>query len=219
LKPQITLRNISKKYGGEYILRNISLDIMEGDYIVIMGRSGVGKTSLLRIISLLTPPDEGEMHFMDWRVDWEDEAWRAEMRARYLGTLYQGEILISTLTAYENIALAYRVKHRAPDNEEIRRYMELLGVAHLWDRYPESYSAGEYRRIGIIRALVADPKILVLDEPYANLSSDYIQAVDQILHEKNSQGTTIIMTTTELDRGSRVSKKYLLEYAMLKPVL
>ena len=216
-KPLITLKEIGKKYGGEYILKNVDLDIVEGDYIVIMGRSGVGKTSLLRIISLLTPPDEGKVVFMGETVNWGDEAWRAEMRARYFGTLYQGEILISTLTAYENIALAYRVKNRYPNTEEIKSYMERLNVLHLWSRYPESYSAGEYRRIGIIRALVADPKILVLDEPYANLSSDYIQTINQILQEKNQRGTTIIMTTTALDHKPKNTKTYILRDTKLEP--
>ena len=217
-KQLITLENIGKKYGGEYILRNIDLEVVEGDYIVIMGRSGVGKTSLLRIISLLDEPDEGLVRLLGEKVRWGDEKWRADMRARFFGTLYQGKILISTLTAYENIALAYRVKHMWPDTQRIREYMELLDIKHLWDRYPDSYSAGEYQRVAIVRALVTDPKILILDEPYANLSTDYIQTINDILKEKNRQGTTIIMTTTELDRKPETPKTYLLQDTTLKPI-
>ena len=217
-RPILALRGVGKKYSGEYVVKNIDLEVYSGDYIIIMGRSGVGKTSLLRIMTLLMRPDEGDVYFMGSPVDWGDEGWRSRVRSRYFGVLFQGEVLISTLTAYENIALAYRVKGLVPDRDEIRSYMERLGIGHLWNRFPDSYSAGEYQRVAIVRALVTSPEILVLDEPYANLSTDYIEAIEDILAEKNEMGTTIVMTTTELDRRPGIGKAYLLEDTDLMPV-
>ncbi len=212
----IRLSGVGKRYGGEYILKDVDLEVGRGDYIVVMGRSGVGKTSLFRILSLLLPPDEGVMYLKGDLVDWGDEDGRASLRTKYYGTLFQGKVLISTLTAYENILLAFRVKGLEPDSDLIMRYMDLLEVRHLWDRYPDSFSAGEYQRVAIIRALITDPEILILDEPYANLSSEYIKTIDEILWEKNRMGTTIIMSTTMLDRTPINTKTYILQDTRLE---
>ncbi len=215
-KPIIRLENIWMLYQGEYILEDVNLDVYKGDSIHIYGRSGVGKTSLLKIMALLSKPSKGRIYLFDKDVTELSEDEKAVYRAKYYGILIQGDILIPTLTVYENLDLILRIKGF---KEGIRRDMiidalNMLGMEKYLDRYPDGLSAGERQRIMIARAIVSKPEILLLDEPHAYLDNENTLRVLNILQRLNEEdGTTIIFTTTdaEVGLGNYFRKYYVIE--------
>ncbi len=199
-KPIIMLRDVWKSYHNEYILKEINLDVYEGDFICIRGKSGVGKSSLLRILSLLTIPSRGKICFMDRDITSSNDDVRSSIRARYYGVVFQGETLIPTLTSYENIMLGKYIKDIEEDKFlSIDELMHDLNIGYLKDKYPETLSAGEKQRIAIARALIGMPSILILDEPFANLDEENEANIIDILKQYNlEKRMSIILTTTEL---------------------
>jgi putative ABC transport system ATP-binding protein len=214
----IELVGVEKVYGGEIVLKDIDLEIYDGDYICIRGRSGVGKTSLLRIVSLLSLPSSGKVFFMGRDVTSLGDFERSVIRARYFGVVFQGETLISTLTGYENIVLGFDVKGLDVDDDFIDSIMVELGISHLRDRYPDTFSAGEKQRVAIARALVGTPRVLVLDEPFANLDDKSIDIINGVLDLFNGEyGTTIVMSTTELYSSLPCGRRFILRDSRLYP--
>ncbi|RLG60119.1 ABC transporter ATP-binding protein [Candidatus Geothermarchaeota archaeon] len=215
-KPIIRLENIWMLYQGEYILEDVNLDVYKGDSIHIYGRSGVGKTSLLKVMALLSKPSKGRIYLFNRDVTELNEDEKAVYRAKYYGILIQGDILIPTLTVYENLDLVLRIKGF---NEKVRRDMiidalNMLGMEKYLDRYPDGLSAGERQRIMIARAIVSKPEILLLDEPHAYLDNENTLRVLNILQRLNKEdGTTIIFTTTdaEVGIGDYFRKYYIIE--------
>jgi len=215
-KPIIRLENIWMLYQGEYILEDVNLDVYKGDSIHIYGRSGVGKTSLLKIMALLSKPSKGRIYLFNRDVTDLSEDEKAVYRAKYYGILIQGDILIPTLTVYENLDLVLRIKGF---NEKVRRDMiidalNMLGMEKYLGRYPDGLSAGEKQRIMIARAIVSKPEILLLDEPHAYLDNENTLRVLNILQRLNKEdGITIIFTTTdaEVGLGDYFRKYYIIE--------
>jgi len=217
--PIIKLVDVWKIYSGEYVLKNISLDIYKGDYICIYGRSGVGKTSLLRLISLLTSPTKGKIFLYGKDSSKFKDSEKCKYRARYFGIILQGDRMIPTLTIYENIDLNLKIKGF---KKEIRRKMimdslNMLDILSLAYRYPDTLSAGEYQRAMIARAISSTPDIILADEPLANLDDDNANLVMKIFNELNRKyDATIIFTTTESDEISKdFNRRYLIKDSIL----
>lgn len=214
-EPIIRLLDVWKLYGGEYVLKEVDLDVYRGDFICIRGRSGVGKTSLLRIISLLSHPTRGRVVFMGRDVTGLGDGERSGIRARYFGIVFQGETLISTLSVYENIELILRLKG-VRDNKVVEDLMDILGLSGLRDRYPATLSAGEKQRVAIARALAGEPLILLLDEPFANLDEENERLILDLLRSYNEErNTSVVLTTTELYGGISFPKMYLISDSRL----
>ncbi len=205
------MKDVWKLYGGEYILKNVFLELHRGDFICIKGRSGVGKTSLLRIMALLTRPSRGHIYFMGRDVTHADDSLRSSIRAGYFGIVFQGENLVSTLTVYENIQLAMDLKGVERPWIDLDMLLDRLGILGLVDRYPSQLSAGEKQRAAIARALASSPSILLLDEPTANLDEESEAAVlDLLLRYNREKEASIVFTTTELYGFSPCRKTYLI---------
>ncbi|MBA2746856.1 MAG: ABC transporter ATP-binding protein [Flavisolibacter sp.] len=198
----ITLKNIYKWFqsGGQrnFILKDINLIIKEGEFVSIMGPSGSGKSTLLNIIGMLDLPSEGTYHFMDKSVYDLKEKHRAELYKKNIGFVFQSYHLIDELTVYENIEipLLYQDVKKADRRAIVADMLDRFSIVGKKDLFPSQLSGGQQQLVGIVRALIARPKLLLADEPTGNLNSkqgDDIMDVFQKLNDE--EGVTIIQVT------------------------
>jgi ABC-type sugar transport system ATPase subunit len=186
----LKLNNIGKKL-GDFRLTDISIDVAEGDYFVLMGRSGSGKTQLLELIAGLTTPDEGSV-FMDGR----DISWLRPQH-RNIGLVFQDFAVFPHMTTYDNIAYPLRVSNIAAAEIE-RRVEEIAGMMNivpLLHRSTTNLSGGELQRTAIARTLVTSPRLLLLDEPLASIDASLKDDITRLLRRINRAGQTIIHVT------------------------
>ncbi|MEM0010667.1 MAG: ABC transporter ATP-binding protein [Candidatus Bathyarchaeia archaeon] len=200
----LEIKNILKKYGGKIVLNNISFDIFKGEIFAIAGPPGSGKTSLLKIISGLLPPDEGKIYLEGRDIT------NTPPSARGIGMLFEIPPLYPDRTGFENIAFPLRLQ-KLPENEVRKRVYEvadLLGIKHLLDRTPGTYSGGEYQRAALARVLVRRPNILLLDEPLRNLDAK-IQEIMRSWFKRLQRelGITMIYATHDPFEGMAVSDR------------
>ncbi len=218
-EPLVELRGVWKSYAETQVLRGVDLEAREGEYIVIRGRSGVGKTTLLRIAGLLETPDRGEVRVLGTDAGRLGEAERSRLRLRHIGLDLQPVVLIPTLSVLENLELPMALAG-VPRGERRRRALQLLeyfGLAHLAGRRPGSLSMGERRRVSIIRALANKPRILLVDEPTANLDEENAELVLDLLSRINrEEKVCVIMATTELLGSVPGAREYMLEKGVLR---
>lgn len=197
----LKLNNLSRIFQSNEVetlaLRNINVEIEQGEFVAIMGPSGCGKSTLLNIIGMLDSPSEGEYHFLDEQISNYSEAQLAEIRKRNIGFIFQNFNLIEELTVAENIELAL-LYHGIPSAERKQRVaavMDKVGIAHRAKHMPSQLSGGQQQRVAVARAVVGDQAIILADEPTGNLDSAHGQEVMEILQGLNKEGTTIIMVT------------------------
>jgi putative ABC transport system ATP-binding protein len=184
-----------------HVLKGIDLEIQEGELVSIMGSSGSGKSTLLNILGLLDHHDEGEYHLDGTLVRKLSETRAARYRSRYLGFVFQSFNLIPFKTAAENVALPlyYQKIPRRKRNRLAREYLERVGLLEWADHHPSELSGGEQQRVAIARALIAEPKVILADEPTGALDSTTSREVIQILQSVNESGVTVIIVTHEHD--------------------
>lgn len=199
--PQIEVRNLTIAYGDFVLLKNISFNINKGDIFIIMGGSGCGKSSLLRVLTGLTPVTEGEVIIDGTDFIHADTQARNEIMRR-CGILYQSGALFSSMTLAENIALPlqqYTDYSEKLINELVDLKLALVGLAGFGDFYPSEISGGMKKRAGLARALALDPEIVYFDEPSAGLDPVSSKLLDDLIIDINkSLGTTIVVVTHEL---------------------
>jgi putative ABC transport system ATP-binding protein len=180
-----------------YVLRRIDLEIREGEFVTIMGPSGAGKSTLLSILGMLDSAWTGEYHFLGEPVHQLPPKKRVELNKRYIGFVFQKYHLIDDLTVYENleIPLSYRdikPKERAAIVAESLDRFQMVGKK---DLYPSQLSGGQQQLVGVARAVIAGPKLLLADEPTGNLHSAQGEEIMELFSRLNRQGTTIIQVT------------------------
>jgi putative ABC transport system ATP-binding protein len=200
---KIKMTNISKVFETDeletHALKNVDITIKSGDYVSISGPSGCGKSTLLSILGLLDMPTAGEYFIEGTNVtDLSlDEA--AEIRNSKIGFIFQSFNLIDELSVFDNVALPLRYKTKVPSDKEIsdrvHECLELVDMSHRTSHKPNQLSGGQQQRIAIARALVANPAILLVDEPTGNLDSKSGDQVMDVLEKLNNSGTTICMVT------------------------
>jgi ABC-type lipoprotein export system ATPase subunit len=197
----IKLQSIEKFYSNKviktFVLRNINLEIKEGEFLSIMGPSGSGKTTLLNIIGMLDTPSNGEYFFYDEPVHKMKEKKLSELHKTHIGFVFQSYHLIDELTVYENLEtpLLYQ---KVKGNDRKGRVAEILDRFNMVakkDLFPNQLSGGQQQLVAIARAVVAEPKLILADEPTGNLHSDQGKEIMELLKELNKQGTTIIQVT------------------------
>lgn len=198
----IQLKNIHKTYhgGGElHVLKGITLDIQEGEFVSIMGASGSGKSTLLNILGILDTYDEGEYDLAGAPVRNLSETRAARLRNEAIGFIFQSFNLIPFKTAQENVALPlfYRGVSRAKRNALALEYLERMGLKEWATHLPSELSGGQKQRVAIARALITHPKIILADEPTGALDSRTSVEVMQILKDLHRQGMTIVVVTHE----------------------
>ena len=211
----IKLNAIEKYYENKviktYVLRNINLDVQEGEFISVMGPSGSGKTTLLNIIGMLDVPSNGEYHFLGEPVHRMSEKKLTELHKTYIGFVFQSYHLIDELTVYENLEtpLLYQ-KVKANDRKgRVAEILDRFNIVAKKDLFPNQLSGGQQQLAAIARAVIAEPKLILADEPTGNLHSDQGKEIMALLKELNKQGTTIIQVThsgTNATYGDRIIK-------------
>jgi len=197
----IVLKNVCKRYGANEVLKNVNLQIVEGEFVSVRGKSGAGKTTLLKILGLLEEADEGEVKILGQTVNKLNDEQKSHIRLHSIGFIFQFFNLIPTLTVIENIELPLALAGKGK-KERRERAIELLkhfNLANLAQRFPETLSGGERQRIAIIRALANNPKIILADEPTSNLDDENSNLLIELLKSINREKkVTIILTTTDL---------------------
>ncbi len=178
-------------------LNKVSIDVKEGEFVAIMGPSGCGKSTLLNILGLLDNPTTGEYYLNGIEVSQYTEAQRTKLRKGIIGFVFQSFILIDELNVYENIELPllYMGVSAAERKKKVQEAMERMAIVHREKHFPQQLSGGQQQRVAIARAVVANPKLILADEPTGNLDSKNGQEVMNLLNELNKEGTTIVMVT------------------------
>lgn len=193
--------NLQKIFRTEEIetraLRNINLDISKGEFVAIMGPSGCGKSTLLNILGLLDNPSDGAYYLEGTDVSKMKESERTRLRKGVIGFVFQSFNLIDELNVYENIELPL-LYLGIPAKERRRRIEEAMArmnITHRSKHFPAQLSGGQQQRVAIARAVVANPKLILADEPTGNLDSQNGREVMELLQELHRSGTTIVMVT------------------------
>ena len=197
----IQLENIKKVFRTEEVetwaLRNVDLQVKEGEFVAVMGPSGCGKSTLLNILGLLDTPTEGA-YLLDGRdVSQLRENERTDLRKGVIGFVFQSFNLIDELNVYENIELPllYMGVPAKERRQRVESVMDRMAISHRRKHFPAQLSGGQQRRVAMARAVLANPKLILADEPTGNLDSKNGQEVMNLLGELHREGTTIIMVT------------------------
>lgn len=197
----IKIENLSKVFRTEEVettaLNHVSLHVKPGEFVAIMGPSGCGKSTLLNIIGLLDNPSEGEYYFNSQEVGHLKEKQRTQVRKGNIGFVFQSFNLIDELNVYENVELPliYLKKKAGEKKELVNHILDRMNISHRAKHFPQQLSGGQQQRVAIARAVVAEPKLILADEPTGNLDSKNGAEVMNLLTELNQEGTTIIMVT------------------------
>jgi putative ABC transport system ATP-binding protein len=207
------MRALSRTYRTDTVettaLDAIDLDIMPGEFVAIMGPSGCGKSTLLNLMGMLDSPTGGSYVFDGKEVAGLSESKLAEVRKASIGFIFQSFNLVDELSVRENVELAL-LYHAVPAAERRRRteeVMDRVGIAHRARHFPSQLSGGQQQRVAVARALVAEPKLILADEPTGNLDTNHGEEVMKMLQTLNAQGSTIVMVThspSHADYASRV---------------
>jgi cell division transport system ATP-binding protein len=193
----IRFAQVSKQYGGKNkALSNVSVEIPDGEFVFLIGPSGAGKTTFLRLIIRDIVASEGEVFVDDWNINTLPPSKIYQLR-RKVATVFQDFKLLSDRTVYENVALGLEIlgKTEKDIRKDVTDVLELVGLSNKPEMFPLQLSAGELQRTSIARAIVGGPSVLLADEPTGNLDPETAEGILAILQEVNKIGTTIIMAT------------------------
>ena len=208
----IRLRGLERAYetsaGKTWVLRQIDLDLREGEFITIMGPSGAGKSTLLAILGLLDVPTKGEYRLGGEDTRGLDAARRAALRNKSIGFIFQAFNLIGDLTVAENVELplTYRGMPAAQRKQAVTEALERVGMSHRARHLPAQLSGGQQQRVAVARAVAGDPLILLADEPTGNLDSKNGDAVMELLCDLHGKGATICMVTHNPDYARKATR-------------
>ena len=197
----IQLRNIERTYktgaGVTYVLRRINLDIREGEFVTVMGPSGSGKSTLLSIIGMLDDSWAGEYYLLDQAVHKLDRKKRSDLNRKYIGFVFQSYRLLDNLTVYENLdmPLSYRNISWPQRQSMVGEILDRFQIVGKKDLFPGQLSGGQQQLVGVARAVVGNPKLILADEPTGNLHSSQAKEIMELFKKLNDQGTTIIQVT------------------------
>jgi len=208
----IKTQNLTKVFRTEEIetsaLNNVAFSIGQGEFVAVMGPSGCGKSTLLNIIGLLDTPSEGQFYFMDKEISKFKESQLTDLRKGNIGFIFQSFNLIDELTVFENVELPLLyLKMSAKDRKKkVDEVLERVQIFHRKNHFPQQLSGGQQQRVAIARAVVANPRLILADEPTGNLDSANGEEVLKLLEELNHDGTTIVMVTHSPAHAERANR-------------
>ena len=209
----VSLRNLEKSYAHgtsrTWVLRRISLDIREGEFVSIMGPSGAGKSTLLHIIGMHDSEWTGEYYFGGHAVHRLNPKDRAKLHKQYIGFVFQSYHLLDHLTVYENleVPLSYRDVKKSERDSIVCDVLDRFSIVGKKDLYPSQLSGGQQQLVAVARAVIANPKVILADEPTGNLHSSQGREIMELFKKLNDGGTTIVQVThseTNAAYGSRI---------------
>jgi putative ABC transport system ATP-binding protein len=220
--PLVEIHSLTKEYqkGDQKIvpLKDVTLAIDKGDFVSLMGASGSGKSTLLNLIAGIDKPNAGTIHVAGTDITTLSRTQLAHWRASHVGYIFQLYNLIPVLTAYENIELPLLLLplSRAERQKRVEIALEAVGLTDRADHYPRQLSGGQEQRVGIARAIVADPIIVVADEPTGDLDADTSEQILQLLQRLNAElGTTLLMVTHDPKSAAIARRQLRLEKGVL----
>ena len=197
----IKVENLTKYFETEEIqtiaLNKVSLEVADGEFVAIMGPSGCGKSTLLNILGLLDNPTEGNYYLDGREVGHLREKERTEVRKGQIGFVFQSFNLIDELNVFENVELplTYLGIKASERKERVQNILKRMSISHRGRHFPQQLSGGQQQRVAIARAVVANPKLILADEPTGNLDSKNGLEVIRLLNDLHDEGTTIVMVT------------------------
>src|SRR5437870_7190814 len=206
--PLVRLRNVDRAYdqgGGKvFVLRRITLDIAQGEFVSIMGPSGAGKSTLLHVLGMHDGAFTGEYEFVGYKVHALGRKERQELQKKHIGFVFQSYHLLDDLTVYENleVPLSYRDVKRSERQAIVGDVLDRFHIVGKKDLYPSQLSGGQQQLVAVARAVVASPRLILADEPTGNLHSDQGREIMELFKKLNADGTTIIQVThSEVNAG------------------
>ncbi|MBA5875339.1 MAG: ATP-binding cassette domain-containing protein [Nitrospira sp. CR1.2] len=221
--PVVSLHNVTKTYirGGTEVsvIRDLSFVIPAGTFLAIMGPSGSGKSTLLNVMAGIDRPTSGSVVVAGTRLDQLSEGEMARWRARHIGYVFQTYNLIPVLTAAENVELPLALTHltRRERAEHVKTALRLVGLGDRMDHYPRQLSGGQEQRVGVARAIVSDPTMILADEPTGNLDRESADDILTLLARLNRElGKTIVMVTHDPRAAERAQMIRHLEKGLLE---
>ena len=197
----IRLRNVEKffQHGPTktFVLRRVNVDIADGEFVSIMGPSGAGKSTLLHLIGMHDSAWTGEYHFLEYPIHALRKKDRDEIYKKYFGFVFQSYHLLDSLTVYENleIPLSYRNVRKSERDAIVCDALDKFQMVGKKDLFPNQLSGGQQQLVGIARAIIASPKVILADEPTGNLHSSQAKEIMEVFKKLNEEGTTIIQVT------------------------
>ena len=197
----IKVENLTKYFETEEIqtiaLNKVSLEVADGEFVAMMGPSGCGKSTLLNILGLLDNPTEGNYYLDGREVGHLREKERTEVRKGQIGFVFQSFNLIDELNVFENVELplTYLGIKASERKERVQNILKRMSISHRGRHFPQQLSGGQQQRVAIARAVVANPKLILADEPTGNLDSKNGLEVIRLLNDLHDEGTTIVMVT------------------------
>jgi putative ABC transport system ATP-binding protein len=200
-QPMLAMRALSRVYRTDMVettaLNAVDLDIHEGEFVAVMGPSGCGKSTLLNVIGMLDSPTSGSYRFGEIEVAGLSESKLADVRKTHLGFIFQSFNLIDELSVAENVELAllYHDMPAARRRAKVEAVLDRVGIAHRARHRPSQLSGGQQQRVAVARALVAEPRLILADEPTGNLDTSHGEEVMRMLQSLNAEGSTIVMVT------------------------
>ena len=197
LKLTDVTRYYKNRFVKTYVLRDASLEVEEGEFLSVMGPSGAGKSTLLNIIGMLDEPNSGEYYFRDRAVHQLSERERSDLHKHEIGFVFQSYHLIDELTVYENIEtpLLYQKIASGERKARVAEMLDRFNIVAKKSLFPEQLSGGQQQLVGIARAVVARPSVILADEPTGNLNSAQGAEIMSLFKKLNEEGTTIIQVT------------------------
>ena len=214
----IRLENVGKYYKTagekEYILRDLSLEIEQGEFAAIMGPSGSGKSTFLHILGGLDRPSEGTYTFQSYRMEHLSERKRARIRNERIGFVFQNFQLIANLSVYQNVLLplTYSKGFIKMRKQKVLQALQAVGLENHIHKHPHQLSGGQKQRVAIARAIVNQPSLILADEPTGSLDEKNSNGVMDIFEQLHQQGTTILLITHDSDVAKRANRLLYLQH-------
>lgn len=202
------MKGITKFYksgfGRTYVLRNIDLEVEEGDFLTIMGPSGAGKSTLLHIIGMLDDASEGEYYFNGEAVHRLNDKRRTQLHQQNIGFVFQSYHLIDNLTVYENLEtpLLYKRVKGSERKGLVAEMLDRFNIVAKKDLFPNQLSGGQQQLVAVARAIIMKPKMILADEPTGNLNSQQGKEIMDLLKKLNDEGTTILQVTHSEEKAA-----------------
>lgn len=223
--PLLRIRGLAKTYWLEQkqieVLRGVDLDVLAGERISIIGRSGSGKSTFLHVVGTLDVPTQGEVHYLGEPVFQKSPAELAAFRNRTIGFVFQFHHLLPEFSAVENVAMPALIQRidRGAAEARAKEMLELVGLGHRTGHRPGELSGGEQQRVAIARALVLGPRLLLADEPTGNLDEASAAGIHDLLDEMNRRtGLTVILVTHSSHLAERMPRRLRMDEGRLVPV-
>ncbi|MEO6526513.1 MAG: ABC transporter ATP-binding protein [Gemmatimonadaceae bacterium] len=221
--PLVSLRNVEKAYktagGVSYVLRRVTLDIAAGEFVTVMGPSGAGKSTLLAILGMLDAVFTGEFFFRGLPVHALDNKRRQQLAREHIGFVFQQYHLLDDLTVAENLSvpLDYRGVNKSERASRVADVLDRFNIVGKKDLYPSQLSGGQQQLVGIARAVIAEPSLILADEPTGNLHSVQAREIMELFTRLNAAGTTIVQVTHSDENAGYGSRTINLKDGWMEP--